>query len=326
VNSYRAHGLTISSERPLPGLPPYAGSAVDSTGLESPLQIAFEAVASLATERPPGTVLAEFGTTSTSGYCVARDDQGYLARFYGTCDVRIASTLDAAVVALPPGDSGLAQVVTAGSVLATVLMLRGSTVLHAAAVRLDETATVIVGHSGAGKSTVAALLCAAGGRLFSDDVLRIAATPQGFHAARGSDRLRLRPGAAVLTEWFPASAVSTSVDGRSILAPDCSDEAVLGLGRLVLPIPDHEGEEVRAEPVPAADALPRLMAAPRLPGWHEPVSTLRWFSDCGRLVSQLPVIELRVPWGPPFAAELPARMLAALAACAADSSGGVHTA
>jgi hypothetical protein len=326
VNTYLAHGLTISSERPLPGLPPYAESAVDSTNVESPLEVSFETVARLPTERPAGTVLAEFGTASTSGYCLVRGGHGYLARFYGTCDVRIASTLDAAVVAVAPDDSGLAQIVTAGSVLAAVLMLRGSTVLHAAAVRLDETATVIVGHSGSGKSTVAALLCAAGGRLFSDDVLRISATSQGFQATRGSDRLRLRPGAAVLTEWFPAAAVSTSVDGRSILAPDRSDEAVLRLGQLVLPIPDHDGDEVRAERVSAAAALPRVMAAPRLPGWHEPVSTLRWFSDCGRLVSELPVVELRVPWGPPFAAELPARMLAALAACVADSSGGVHTA
>jgi hypothetical protein len=326
VNHYCAHGLLISSDRPLPGLPHQAAPDTGSRYDDLSLEVRFTNAPRLPTVRPTGTVLAEFGTATTSGYCVVRDDEGYLARFYGTCDVRIGTELDRAAVSVPPGDTGLAQIVTAGSVLAAVLMLRGSTVLHAAAVRLGERATVIVGHSGAGKSTLAALLCAGGGRLFSDDVLRISTTSEPPRAMRGSDRIRLRPGATELTEWFPESAVSTSADGRSVLAPASSGEDVLDLGCLVLPVPDHDGLDVRAERVPRSDGLARLMAAPRLPGWLEPVSTLRWFQDCGRLVSELPVIELRVPWGPPFAAELPARIRAALTACLDDSSDRVHTA
>jgi hypothetical protein len=326
VNHYSAHGLVISSDRTLPGLPHRAAPDAGLRGDDLPLEVLFTSAPKSPAVRPVGTVLAEFGTPTTSGYCVVRDDEGYQARFYGTCDVRIGTRLDRAAVSVAPGDTGLAQIVTAGSVLAAVLMLRGSTVLHAAAVRLGETATAIVGQSGAGKSTLAALLCAAGGHLFSDDVLRISTATEPPRAMRGSDRLRLRPGATELIEWFPESAVSTSADGRSALAPDRCGEDVLDLGCLVLPVPDHDGLHVRAERVQRPDGLARLMAAPRLPGWLEPVSTLRWFQECGRLVSELPVIELRVPWGPPFAAELPARIRAALTACLDNSSGGVHTA
>ncbi len=64
-------------------------------------------------------------------------------------------------------------VLLAGNLLAIVLGLRGAAVLHASAVELNGAAIAFVGPTGAGKSTAAALLCAAGGAIVGDDAARV---------------------------------------------------------------------------------------------------------------------------------------------------------
>src|SRR5581483_1418909 len=56
-----------------------------------------------------------------------------------------------------------------GMLLAMILHQRGMCVLHASVVELDGQAIAIMGHVGAGKSSVAGALYAAGHRVLSDD-------------------------------------------------------------------------------------------------------------------------------------------------------------
>jgi hypothetical protein len=59
----------------------------------------------------------------------------------------------------------------AGPAMGAVLAQRGMSVLHASAVAFGGMAVALAGHSGAGKSTQAAMLVAAGGQAFSDDIV-----------------------------------------------------------------------------------------------------------------------------------------------------------
>jgi hypothetical protein len=73
-----------------------------------------------------------------------------------------------------PGVSELAiRALLLDHVIPPVIALRGRYVLHAAAVRTDAGVCVFAGDSGAGKSTIAAQLTAAGGHFLTDDCLVI---------------------------------------------------------------------------------------------------------------------------------------------------------
>lgn len=73
-----------------------------------------------------------------------------------------------------------------GTVMALLLHRRGLLVLHGSAVQIQDQAMVFVGDKGAGKSTTAASLVAAGRRLLTDDIVALERTPSG--------QLRLLPG------------------------------------------------------------------------------------------------------------------------------------
>lgn len=79
-------------------------------------------------------------------------------------------------------------------VLAFVLRMRQTLVLHASGVEMDGAAVAFCGPPGAGKSTIAAACMAARGALLSDDVLAVEMRdggPTGWVAHRGTGMLRL---------------------------------------------------------------------------------------------------------------------------------------
>lgn len=60
-----------------------------------------------------------------------------------------------------------------------LLALQGGAVLHGAAFEIGRDSVLSIGHSGSGKSTVAAAALTAGGRIVSDDLLLAATLPSG---------------------------------------------------------------------------------------------------------------------------------------------------
>ena len=79
-----------------------------------------------------------------------------------------------------------------GSAFGALLHQRGLLPLHANAVQLDGKAVAFCGHSGAGKSTIAAWFFDRGARLLADDVCVIGCDPSGVPLAfPGVPRLRL---------------------------------------------------------------------------------------------------------------------------------------
>ncbi len=105
----------------------------------------------------------------------ARTRDGYFFRFHELADFLVDhSGHHITCVGRHPEASDLTvRAILLDHVIPPVVALRGLYVLHAAAVRTDAGVCVFAGDSGAGKSTIAAQLSAAGGDFLTDDCLVI---------------------------------------------------------------------------------------------------------------------------------------------------------
>lgn len=309
------YGLTIDSDLDLhqdrPGVP---GATVDVRILVGPEVDAPEGL-------PDGRRLVQYGVGDERYYTmVERQDQSYLLRFHGSCDVTVSSGLDEMTVRRVPGAApGIEKVLTIGASLAFQLYWRSQLVLHSAAVDMGDHALAFVGNSGTGKSTLAALLCSEGARLITDDVLRVDDVATLPVARLGATEIRLRKGADALIERFDARTPGrrTSADSRQVLRLSAGARDRLPLGALVIPQPSVGLDRVVLEPLSARDALFVLLGFPRLLGWQDPLVLRRQFELTSSLVRTVPVVIARVPWGPPFRADLVDQLLESLSGVAA---------
>jgi hypothetical protein len=198
-------------------------------------------------------------------------------------------------------DEGLVTVLASGTLLAVKLLLDGKLALHASAVAVDGKAVAFIGASGMGKSTLAALLCADGGLLVTDDVLHISDPGSTALAWPGATECRLRERATSITRLYAGNgAVRRTADGRTAIAPAVHASAPLPLAACVVPVPSRDGRTVNMRRLAPHEALLTLVRFPRLVGWREPASIARQFQLLADLVETVPVYQAKVPWGPPF--------------------------
>ncbi len=220
------------------------------------------------------------------------------------------------------GRSEVIPIVVPGTVTAFLLAVGGRFVLHGSAVEQGGRALAFVGVSGQGKSTIAAMFCAAGASLVTDDVLPLEfdsgdAVADAVRCIRSGREIRLRDKAASLADRFGADAmVRVTEDERHAVAPVTTRLERLPLSAIILPRPDREHSDVRARTLRAGEASLRLGRCERIEGWRGRDHLRRQFVDVGRVAASVPVFEVSVPWGPPFAADLPERVLEA---CELDS-------
>ncbi len=299
------YGLVVDSEVPLhQDRPAPDGAPVD-------VRIRWGAPRTPAETRrlPDGRVLLRARWARRTHYTfVERADGTYLLRFHGACDVEVSAGLDDVVVhTLTGADPGLAGVLTTGATLAFLLIRAGKTVLHASAVDLGGIALAFAAPSGGGKSTMATLLCADGGRVVTDDVLRV---DEDLTVRLGATGLRLRKGADSLVDLFADASPGrrTSADDRQVLTPLTATTDHLPLAAIVVPYPDRRLRRVRTERRAGKDALVDLLSFPRLLGWEAPEILAAQLGQLGRLVAAVPVYRARVPWGPPFSPTLAAEL------------------
>lgn len=149
-HDYRAYGLSIRSEIPLPFLPGDAEPAPD--------------VAIRFGEVPPALPAPAdaFGTWQTGPGVFLLNVDG-VARYLAT---------DGRAIAIDPAGGSEHDIVVflVGSVLGALLHQRGILPLHASAVETDAGAVLFLGQSGAGKSTLLAALLDRGYAMLADDV------------------------------------------------------------------------------------------------------------------------------------------------------------
>lgn len=301
----RLYGLTVRSELPLhQHRPPADPEAIDLTiTLGEPI---------LQTDDLPlGKRLLHLNVDKQY-FTAGRTDDGFLLRFFGTCDVRFDAALTSAVIHPMAGtDPGLLAVLAGGTLLAFALAMRGEPVLHASAVQIGDSALAFVGSSGMGKSTTATLMCADGAFLITDDLLRLDLSRTPPTCSLGATELRLRKGAGDLSDRFAlAPGRRTTGDARDALAIPASTTENLPLAAIVIPIPDKSAErtEPEVERLDAMEAFLMLSRFPRLLGWEDEDVLRQQFQQLGDIIDRVPVHIARLPWGPPFSPNLAAEV------------------
>jgi hypothetical protein len=259
---HEAYGLSIRSNRPLPGLRPSDARRID-------LEVEFDErhapeVDDRAGESTPLTgwgsvrecpdggcqlLYASHGGARAWSMCVSGDGRSIGVRWRGAVDLAdIASFVEA--TGIP-----------------TALTLRGVPLLHGCAVDTGAAAFVVIGPGGAGKSTVAAAAVAGGRSLLADDVVALDGTGDVVHVHPAGSQLRMHEDTARAMGWDPEGlprvfvtptmsgkrfARLSSADGSLCATPRRLD-AIFVLGRRSAPAPSIAR-------LPPTSALPALLA------------------------------------------------------------------
>lgn len=297
MTDYRLHGVGLRTTLDL-GAPDDGGAAPDVTvTVGPPRAVSFEA--------PDGELLVELVVGERRIHTGVRHADGFVLRVHGLCDFECDRAL-ASVTCIPDPSASAEQLtlLVRGSFLAFWLGLRGACALHASAVEVDAdgSALAMVAGSGMGKSTLAAVLCAAGSRFVSDDLVRLdGGVPPRWVGC--SAELRLRPGAtAVLDAVDGAWPARRTVDGRLAVRPPRSGHEAGALAAVVVPSPRHDGGPFELVPLSPMDATLQLAAFPRLARWSDRAVLEAQLHGVTRLAESVPVLRARIPWGPPFPA------------------------
>jgi hypothetical protein len=250
-------------------------------------------------ETPPGEIVARDEAHGEGWYTITDTGSDHRLRFRECAEFVVSADARTVTVRpVPGGRTELVSILLAGTVTALLLTLRGSTVLHASAVSTGARALAVVGHSGRGKSTLAALLCAGGADLVTDDVLVVDAT-QPPSCRGGASELRLREGASTAFTLDGATSRRTA-DERIAWLPD---RRVLGeqeLGAIVFPFPSRTSDAIELRRLPSDEALLGMLSCPRINGWRRAAEIGRDFAVLGEIANSVPTFAAIVPWGPPF--------------------------
>jgi hypothetical protein len=164
MNRYRAFGLSIASEMILPELildPDPSGTA-DLEIQETKAEISEDDALSGGNGTPPDGLSFRLSINGIADFLIEGGDRITFRR------------------ADPDVEDANIRLFLLGSCLGSALQQRGCVVLHGNAVTTDgKTCRIVVGHSGAGKSTSAALAYQQGARILADDVCAITLDAEG---------------------------------------------------------------------------------------------------------------------------------------------------
>jgi hypothetical protein len=296
ATTYDLHGLRVRSEIPL-------GERIAARGNHD-VDVRWGVEVEIPADPPRGRLLA-LRDPGVGGCTIVETPTGHTIRFTDECDFRISADQRSIVVDVDPSlNREMVPVILTGNVLAAVLGLQGECVLHASGVRSDGWALAILGGAGLGKSTLAALFCAGGAELISDDLLRIVSNGDRPHCYTGTAQIRLRSKAAELATCFPPAAREPTVDGRIGVRPAQAVGPSFELDAALIPQPSRRARKLRVRRLPQKEALVALLSYPRVLGWHDSAPIRRHFEVCAEIAERVPVFEALIPWGPPFAPDV----------------------
>jgi hypothetical protein len=298
---YAVHGLQVRSELPL------AARAVAADGFGGDVvdvDIRLGLAAPVPDTRPPGARLMAALRTGEGYQFVAVEDAGVTTlRIPAVCDFVLGPERGRVECRPDPGaDLGVVAILVTGLVVGYLLIVDGHCVLHASAVEVDGAAVAFVGRSGIGKSTVAALCCAAGARLVSDDVVRLDVAA-GVECVGGTTHIRLRSHATwALSGFGTRPATAPTADGRVAAMPPVAATARVPLATIALLYPSRDVRSVAIRPLFGGEAFVRVMAHPRVGGWADDATCRRLFAAVARVVERVDVVEVEIPWETSLAA------------------------
>jgi hypothetical protein len=312
---YEVYGIGVESEVPLDADRLRRDRAVE-------VSVRLRGAGEVPERVPPGRLIARLGPDDRSGYAIVEDEQGYLYRFLGLADYRLSPGLDEVTVMVDRRwDGEWAAILLSGNVLGALVWLQGITILHASAVELDGRAIALVGGSGSGKTTLAALLCAHGARLVTDDALRFATTGSRVRCWTGPGPLRLRSVPAVLLD-AGLRPTGVSADERTVIDTPRTRRRKLDLAAFVVPKLTREAETIEVTQLGTHRGLLELIRFPRILGWEAAEPSRQFLVDLAAAVERVPVVELVVPWRLAIDADLAGELANAVSALA-DGTGSI---
>ncbi len=299
---YGLHGLRILSEIPL-GEPAQDGAADLTVGWSGE---------GATPDAPELRVLAEASWDGGQGYRHVETAAGFLLQFRNVCDVLVTRDRRSLTVQLTGGaDPGLIPILLEGNVLAMLLLLASECVLHASAVQVGGRAVAFVGGSGTGKSTLAALCCAAGAAFLTDDLLHLEWDEGTPRCLTGGRDVRLRSQAASLAVLFPDRPSHPTVDGRLAICLRDRSAPPSRLAAVVIPVPTRS-TPAQIKQLTPLDAWTGLMQAPRVLGLRDAALLRTEFETCSRLAETIPVHRAELPTGPPYEPSLGPDLMSAV--------------
>jgi hypothetical protein len=269
---YRAYGLGIASELPLPALAPGApGDARDVTVTRGSVE-------------DPGP---ERWSRLSDGEALLRYDR--VGRISVTGGDRIVVDL------VDDPDPGTLNGVVCGAALAIALTQRGLHSLHAGAVEIGDVAIAFAGNSGEGKSTLTAALRARGHRLVSDDVVVVDDGGDVPLVLPGFPQVKLWPDAA-LAVGLDADALPRIEDGHDKRAHRLAEGLVDHPLRLARVYILDRGDAVCSTSLTGGEAVIALLgvsyAGLGRAGWAEAAD----FERTAALARAVDVRRLERPW------------------------------
>jgi len=286
---YRAAGLTLTADRPLPHLPFAVDHITPDVRIHtqsSPFWHLEPAVAIHQSEtydaddRPIVTISA-----SPSGYRFEYADETTIwVNRAGTevwCTWSARSSIEDAATYL------------VGPVLGFLLRLRGAFALHASGVAIDHAAVAFVGPHGAGKSTIAAALGRRGFPVLADDILRLTRDGSHWAAEPFGGILRLWPESEplVLQSCDTLPRITPTWDKRALTVGD------RGTRPAVAPVPlrgivflDPRGSVSCVATLAPAEALIRLTVNSTAAHLLDPARRADEFVTIAELVRTVPAV------------------------------------
>jgi hypothetical protein len=313
VEVYECSGLRLASALPLS-----APKSTDGDPATADVHVVIGEDRTPPSVRPSEDVIAELIVDGYPFYTFCRVGDDIVGRMGSIGDFEISADLST-VVCHPyvGGQREVLPIVIPGTIAAFLMNMAGQFVLHGSAVDVNGRGLAFVGQSGQGKSTMAAMFCAAGATLVTDDLLLLEFAPDGdgpdsVHCLKAGTEIRLREGSATLIDRFwDGVVVRETEDQRRAVSASATGRERVPLAAIVVPHPDRQYPEVGARLLDAGEASFVLGRYQRIEGWRDTAHLRRQFEDVGRVVGTVPVFDVSVPWGPPFADDLVERVLEA---------------
>jgi len=289
VRDHAIFGGCLRSDVPLPELPVIHGASPDWTfrRAREPLGPA----RFLGEERVDATVRVQCSQLP-DGIRLEFDDTGVFDISKRGSDI-----------AWTPRDGTRMELVRAdllGGVLSVALHLQGLLVLHGSAVGIGQTAVGFLANKGAGKSTLATTLCAAGSTLITDDMLPV--QPGSSTTAWPSmPAVRLlRDSASHLRYASGQTHPATNKYHVSALPPDQVERRRLPLGAIyeLSPVADAPGTPAAERVcITGAAAVSTLLRHNRAGDAITAVDSMAVFLRASDIVRAVPVYRLHVARG-----------------------------